>query len=687
MSVRREQIMSNKPNMLARPGKIGTMEIRNRLVIPAMNTNYTYQGQLTDQAVYYYGLRAQGGAGLIILEGTVIAYPIARSVLQPSVSDDKFIPALKKVVDEIHRHETKVALQIIHAGRQTKSAMCGSVPVSCSDVGSDPTLYPERPRALTLFECKTVIERFGDAALRAKKAGFDAVELHLAHGYLGSAFLSPNLNTRTDEYGGMEGGIRFCCDIVREVKDRCGRDYPVLTRLNGDDYNPSGGVTHIDARMIAVALEGAGVDCINVSSGLRDSDHYLHDQSMASPRGSWIYLADGVKKAVNVPVMVVKRISEDMVEGILEKGQADFICVGRPHITDPEYGNKLLSGKADEILPCIWCAQGCYDMLWMLAPTTCLVNPAAGRKYEKAIDKLDKAHTSKRVLVAGGGPSGCMAALVSAKRGHEVILYDKNEQLGGAYRLAARSQIKKEVERLFSYFERALPKAGVQIHLNAEATPKIVKKEKPDAVVIAVGADPKRPLRDKGVKGPNVMSIEEVMGGQVEVGHRVVIWTCSYHCRYTCEDKVTPIPGDVTGASSHYSYACTAGYAATDTAEHLASQGKLVSIVTERETVVPGMGFTSRNYLIKRFFRKNIRVCSGVKVKRITEEGIILEKAGITFLLDADTILISVGATPRRDLSKSLKGKVPEIYWVGDCSKIGNALTAIASAYDVAMKI
>jgi len=687
MLLRKGWRMPKKPKMLARPGKIGTMEIRNRLVIPAMNTNYTQQGRLTDQAVYYYGLRAQGGAGLIILEGTVIAYPIARSVLQPSVSDDKYIPSLKKVVDEIHKYGTRVALQIIHAGRQTKSAMCGSIPVSCSSVGSDPTLYPEQPRALTLFECKTAIKRFGDAALRAKKAGFDAVELHLAHGYLGSAFLSPNLNTRTDEYGGIEGGIRFCCEIVKEVKGRCGADYPLLTRVNGDDFNPSGGVTPIDARMIAVALEAAGVDCINVSSGLRDSDHSLHDQSMASPRGSWIYLAGGVKKAVNIPVMVVKRISEDMVEDILEQGYADFVCIGRPHLADPEYGNKLISGKADEILPCIWCAQGCYDMLWMLSPITCLVNPAAGRMNEKPLDQLDKARTSKRVLVAGGGPSGCMAALVSAKRGHEVILYDKNERLGGAYRLAARSQVKSEVERLFSYFERALPKAGVKIHLNAEVTPGTAKKENPDAVVIAVGAESKRPFRIRGAKGPNVMSIEDVMGGQADVGSRVVIWTCSYHCRYTCEDKVMPIPGDVTGASSHYSYACTAGYAATDAAEHLASQGKLVSIITERDAVVPGMGFTSRNYLIKRFFRKNIRVCSNVKVKGITEEGIMLEKAGIRFFLDADTVLISVGASPRRDLSKSLKGTIPEIYRVGDCNSIGNAMTAIASAYDVAMKI
>ncbi len=673
--------------MLAQPGKIGTMELRNRLVIPAMNTNYTYQGQFTDQAVYYYGLRAQGGAGLIILECSIIDYPTGRSVLQSAVSDDKYIPGLKNVSDEIHKHGTKVALQLNHAGRQTKSAMCGSQPVSCSVTGSAQTLYPDPPRALTLFECKRAIQQFGAAALRAKRAGFDAVEVHFAHGYLASSFLSPILNTRTDEYGGFEGGIKFCREVIEEIKNRCGRDYPVLARINGDDFNPSGGITHIDARMIAVALEKAGVDCINVSSGLRESDHSLHDQSMASPRGSWVYLAEGVRKVVKIPVMVVKRISEDLVEDVLEKGQADFVCIGRPHITDPEYGNKLLAGKAEEILPCIWCNQGCFDLLWMLAPITCLVNPAAGRMNERPLDKLEKVRTSKKVLVVGGGPAGCEAALVSAKRGHEVILYDKNESLGGAYRLVARSQIKSEVERLFIYFERSLPKAGVQVHLNTEMTPEWVEKAKPDVAVIAVGADPKRPAAVKGINGPNVVSAQDVMSGQAEVGDRVAIWTCSYHCKYTCGAKAEPIAGDLTNASSQYSYACTAGYAATDAAEHLASQGKLVSIITERETVVPGMGFTSRNYLIKRFFRKNIRVCSHVKVKRITAEGIILEKAGITFLLDADTILVSVGASPRRDLTKSLKGRVPEVYKVGDCDKIGNAMTAIASAYDVAMKI
>jgi 2,4-dienoyl-CoA reductase-like NADH-dependent reductase (Old Yellow Enzyme family)/thioredoxin reductase len=678
--------MSKKPKLLAKPGKIGTMELRNRLVIPAMCTNYTYQGHLTDQAVYYYGLRAQGGAGLIIIEASAIDYPIARSVLNCAVSEDKYILTLKKLTNEIHKHGTKVALQIMHSGRQTSAEVCGSQPVSCSGTGSAQVLY-DQPRALTLFECKNAIRQFGDGALRTQKAGFDAVEVHYAHGYLGSAFLSPTLNTRTDEYGGMEGGIKFCGEVIEEIKNRCGQDYPVLVRINGDDYHPSGGVTHIDARMISVALEKAGVDCINISSGLRESDHNLHDQSMASPRGSWVYLAEGVKKAVKIPVMVAKRISEDMVEDILEKGQTDFVCIGRPNITDPEYGNKLLAGKAEAILPCIWCAQGCFDVLWMLAPTTCLVNPAAGRMDERSIDKLEKAPKSKKVLVVGGGPSGCEAALVAAKRGHAVSLYDKKERLGGAYRLVARSQIKSEVERLFTYFERALPKAGVQVHLNTEVTPKMIETLKPDVALIAVGAHPKRPAKMSGIKGPNVVSAEEVMSGQAEVGDRVAIWTCSYHCRYTCGAKIEPIAGDPTNANSHNSYACAAGYGATDTAEHLASQGKLVSIVTERETAVPGMGYTSRNYLFKRFYRENVRVCGNVKVKKITEEGIILEKAGITFLLDADTIIVSVGASPRRDLAKALRGKVPEIYKLGDCDKIGNAMAAIASAYDVAMKI
>jgi len=662
------------------------MKLKNRLVIPAMCTNYTFQGHFTDQAVYYYGLRAQGGAGLIIIEASATEFPIARSVLNCAVSDDKYIPTLKKLTDEIHRYGTKTALQIMHSGRQTSSAICGSQPVSCSATASAQLLYDE-PRALTLYECKEAIKQFGQAALRAKKSGFDAVEVHYAHGYLASAFLSSTLNTRTDEYGGMEGGIKFCCEVIEEVKRCCGQKYPVLARINGDDYHPAGGVTHIDSRMIAVALEKAGVDCINISSGLRESDHHLHDQTMASPRGSWVYMAEGIKKTVNIPVMVAKRIAEDMVEDILANGQSDFVCIGRPHIADPEYGNKLLEGRAEEILPCIWCAQGCFDVLWMLAPTTCVVNPAAGRRDERPIDRLKKASVKKKAMVIGGGPAGCMAALVAAKRGHNVTLYEKASRLGGAYRLATTSPSKAEVERIFTYFERSLPRAGVTVILGTEVKSELVKTEKPDVAIVAAGAGPVIPRKIGGTKDPNVVSVEEVMSGRADVGNRVVIWTCSEYCRFTCKPKVTPVDGDPTNIHSNFSYSCRAGYGAVDTAEYLVSQGKLVSIVTERDAVVPGMGYTSRNYLIKRFYKANIRVCNSAKVKEVSSQGLIIEKAGITFLLDADTVIISVGARSRKGLSKALEGKVAEVYAVGDGEKIGNAMTAIQSAYDMAVKI
>jgi 2,4-dienoyl-CoA reductase (NADPH2) len=662
------------------------MELKNRLVMPAMATNYAFQGHFTDQAVHYYGLRAKGGAGLVIIEGAAIDYPGARSVLNSAISDDRYIPTLRKLTDEVHRYGTKIALQIMHAGRQTSIAICGSQPVSCSAIASTQTLY-DLPRGLSLYECKNIIKRFGEAALRAKKAGFDAVEVHCAHGYLLSAFLSSTLNTRTDEYGGLEGGIKFSSEIVQEIKRQCGQHYPVLCRINGDDYAPSGGVTAIDSRIISVAIEKAGADAINISAGLRESDHPLHDQTMASPRGSWIYIAEGIKKTVNIPVMVAKRIAEDMAEKIIAGEQADFVCIGRPHITDPDYGNKLFEGRVEEILPCIWCAQGCFDVLWMLSPTTCLVNPAAGRVDEVPIDDLKKASTKKKVLVIGGGPAGCEAALVAAKRGHDVTLYEKDNHLGGAYRLAAVSPSKTEVERLFSYFERALPKTGVRVVLGTEATPKLMKKEKPDAALVAVGTRPVIPEKIPGVQGPNVVSVADVLNGQARVGNRIAIWTCSHHCSFACKSKVAPIEGDPTNMHSTYSYACRAGYAAVDAAEYLASQGKLVNVITERNAVVPGMGFTSRGYLLKRFFRANIRVCSSVKVKEINNRGILLEKAGITFLLDADTVIISVGETLQNDLAEVLKDQVREVYTVGDCHKVGNAMTAIKSAYDVAAKI
>ena len=679
--------METKPSLLAAPGKIGTMELKNRLVMPAMCTNYTYQGHFTDEAVHYYGLRAKGGVGLIIIEAAAIDFPIGRSVVNCSISDDSFIPSLKKLTDNVHANGAKIALQIMHSGRQTSKEHCGSQPVSCSNIGSAQALYADTPRELTLYECKGIIERFGIAALRAKKAGFDAVEAHFAHGYLASSFLSSFLNSRTDEYGGLEGGIKFGCELIREIKKCCGEDYPVICRINGDDYYPSGGVTHIDARMIAVAFEKAGADCINISSGLRESNHNLHDQTMASPRGSWLYLAEGIKKSVQVPVMIAKRISEEMVEGILAKKQSDYVCIGRPHIADPDYGEKMLAGKPDEILPCIWCCQGCFDVLWMLSPTTCLVNPAAGYLNEKSLDQLEAAPVKKKVLVAGGGPAGLEAALIAARRGHQVTLYEKGPALGGAYRLAATSPTKAETERLFSFFEKALPKAGVRVVTGVEVNASLVEQEKPDVAIVAVGSDPAVPEKIPGVRGANIVSAEDIMSGKAQVGQRVVIWTCSMHCSFTCRVKEAPIEGDPTGSRSRYSYACRAGYAAVDTAEYLASQGKLVSIVTERDAVVPGMGYTSRGYLIRRFYPANIRVCTSAKVKEIREEGVMIEKAGVEFLLDADSVVVSVGERANKSLVKSLEGKVAEVYSIGDGDKVGNAMKAIESGFTVAMKI
>jgi len=401
------------------------------------------------------------------------------------LSEDKFIPGLKRLTTSVQAHGAKIAAQLYQAGRYAFSAMIGGrKPFSASAVRS--RLTGETPRALELHEIPAVQDKFAEAAVRAKKAGFDAVEILGSAGYLICQFLSPLTNKRDDEYGGpLENRMRFGIEVVEKVRAAVGPDYPILFRIAGNDFM-EGGHTNREARIFAAELEKVGVDLFNVTGGWHETR--VPQLTMFVPRRGFVYLAEGIKSAVGVPVLASNRINDPEIgEEIIRNGEADMVTMARALIADPELPNKAKNGKAHLIYHCVACNQGCFDNIFQLKPAGCLVNPRAGREGELPIRPAEK---RKKVLVIGGGPAGMKAACTAAERGHTVILAERTNQLGGQIPLNRHIPGRQEMLLIAKDLENNLKALGVRIMLNQEAGADLVKEISPDAVIIATGAGP-----------------------------------------------------------------------------------------------------------------------------------------------------------------------------------------------------
>ncbi|HVI41056.1 MAG TPA: NADH:flavin oxidoreductase, partial [Anaerovoracaceae bacterium] len=425
---------------LFEPIKIGNMELKNRLTTVAMEGVYCEQdGTVTDRHVDYVEARAKGGWGLIISEACSVSQVGTGFTYCTSLKDDKYIPGMKRVADIAHKHQAKMAVQLIHAGRQTASALTGMEIVAPSAV-KDPT-EPETPHEMTIAEIKQTVEDFGNAAARAKKAGFDAVEIHGAHGYLIQQFVSPFSNKRSDEYGGtIRNRARFALEIVENIQSKCGKDFPIIYRMTADEL-VVGGLTLSETKAIAMMLEDAGVNAINVSLGNYTTSSYICPTAY-SPKGFTGDMAEEIKKAVSIPVFSVGRYVDPYVaEAALQSGKADMIGMGRGSLADPEFPNKVKEGRIDDIMQCISCRQGCQGNLFKFQGIECLVNPVTGHEGEY---KKVPAEVKKKVVVIGGGVAGMEAAIIAAERGHSVTLYEKSDKLGGQWLLAAIPPAKHE---------------------------------------------------------------------------------------------------------------------------------------------------------------------------------------------------------------------------------------------------
>lgn len=648
-----------KAKKLFEPGRIRHTWLKNRVVASPVTTNYaTAKGAVTDRITDHYEEKARGGAALIVVEGTYIA-PEGKSFLnQLGIYDNKLIPGLAKLVRAIKRQDAKASIQLQHAGRRTSSIITGVQPVAPSSILCAPGA--EVPRELTLEDINRLTVRHAEAAKRAKEAGFDAIQLHGAHGYLLSSFLSPLANKRVDIYGGdLDARTRFIVEVIKAIREEVGKEFPVTIKLSGDEFI-EGGISIEDTKIIAPKLVEAGIDAIMVSAGTAaigkhitdlDNPHtFLRNLPMGTKPGCLVYLAEAVKKAVGIPVIAVGKINDPfLAEGIISEGRADFVALGRALLADPEFPRKTAEGRFDEIRQCVAC-QECFNRLSRQLDMVCAVNPMVGR--EKGF-KIRPTIYRKKVLVIGGGPSGMEAARVAAMRGCSVTLYEKSGKLGGQLKLACVPPHRGEIRKLLDYLTNQMKKLQVKIETGREGTPDLVRKLEPDALIIATGSTPIVP-KIPGITRNRVVTAEEVLRRDIKTGERVIV-----------------IGGGLVGC---------------ETADFLAYQGKNVTIIEMLHSVANDTDTETRTFILSKLNQKDAKIVVGARAKRIIDEGVVIDRGGKEEMIKGNTVILALGTMPRRNLIEafpvknqelSLKDRSIQVYLIGDVvepRKIMNAM-------------
>lgn len=689
--------MSDK--MLFSPMKIGSCEIKNRVVMAPMLMGFgKFDGKPTEKMMDYYEARAKGGTGLIITEITRVNDKTgAAAFAQLSVSSDKQIDPLREMADRIHKHGAKLFVQLHHPGRQNVGLLVGTVPLSiaCENLTKGvygkilykltpkvgPTLLEKnivpssvapskcepayfaggRVRALTLKEIKELEQNFIDGAVRVQKAGCDGVELHAAHGYLLQQFFSPVTNKRTDEYGGsFENRMRFITNIIKGIRERCGEGFPLIVRLTVDECysyigQPNKGYNLEEGIKIAKALEKLGIDAIDVSSAGYDTFNYWLEPVSFEP-GWRKYMAKAVKEAVNIPVIAANLIrSPEQAEAQLQEGIQDFISLGRPHIADPDWVNKAQSEKTiRRCICCLNCIESMQNNAYLGGHGECAVNPFVGNEGKETV----KDGNGRKIVVIGAGASGLTAAYVAAIRGFNVTVLEKSDSAGGQLKLASAPPHKAKIAWFIEDLVSMCKEEGVEILFGTEATTENVKSYEPYAVIYAAGSTPIKPKFGGEYDDTMVCTFEDVLTGKVEI-----------------KDKNVAVIGS--------------GMTGLETAETLNENGCKTTVVEMADTVAPGTWMQHLDDVMPRLREKKTTILTGEKLAEIYSDKIVTEnvKTKVKTEIPVDAVVLALGSRPEQALFTELEKSGIKIFNVGDSSKVGRIRNATGTAYDAVMSI
>ena len=654
--------MNDKYPHLLSGAKIGGVELRNRTVMAAMGMSQSDGGFVNDAVLNHYAARAEGGVGAVIVEVTCVDAPLGLNTKGMLViDDDKYIPGMAKLAGVIHAGGAKAFLQISHTGRGARRAVTGEQPVGPSAVAMPFSfmmgLANETPRALTKEEIAAIEDKYAAAALRAKKAGFDGVEIHSVGYYLGQQFLSRTANRRTDEYGGSrENRMRFHLNILQKIRALCGPEFAVIIKLSVVEQGPDGGISLADGAYFCKRFQQAGADAIEVLAGKWSAEPGKKEKpESAYPDCMAVVLCRLMKigvflqtgRRITVPLIGGGRAQDPQkAEKALAKGQCEMIFIGHGLLVQPDLVDLIAEGREDEIRPCIGCGHCINEQLQHGGRAVCSGNAVLGRGDNDY--RIEPAKTKKHVVVIGAGVAGVEAARIAARRGHRVDLFEAENDIGGQLDLAAAPPYKDHFRLLKPYLKRQLELCGVTLHTGVKLTKQDVLSLRPDAVVCATGLKPAAPP----IPGAELaVNAKEVLAGR-QTGKRAVI-----------------IGGGSVGC---------------ETAEYLAARGRKVTVIEMLDTLAQNTGKTAQSILLGHLKAEKVKLLTLCRVQKITPEGVAyLDPDGTEHFAKADTTVLAVGDRPDTALYDELKGEVPEIYNIGDSAGGGVLPRAVYDGYTV----
>lgn len=648
--------MDNTVSSLFHPIMINHLVVKNRIVLPALATKLaSAEGYATTELVEHYTARAKGGAGLIIVEGSSIHQSGTGFAKQLCISGDEYISSLKKLAMSVKTNDARILIQLHHAGKFSDPNLTGMLPLAPFDGGKS-TKYKE----MTVADIEEIVAAFGNAAKRAEKAGFDGIEIHGAHDYIVSEFLSPYTNKRRDKYGGSsENRMRFPLEVIKDIRSKVSKEFIVSYRISADEYIPEGLKLEEAISAIRMFIK-AGIDLINVSGGVYKTPEYIISP-MYLQAGVHVHLAEEIKKHVNVPVIAVGRIDvPEFADSLIASGKADMVAIGRTFLADPEWPEKVRQGRLEDIRKCIGCNQGCIDRLFSEKPIVCLRNTFVGREKELLAKINQKASEPLNVMVIGAGPAGMECARIAAEIGHKVMLCEKDNLLGGQLNLAAVPPGKAGFKEVITYYEGQFKKLGIKVLINTKVNLDLIKEYRPDVVIAACGSKPYIP-GIPGLEQDNVVTAHDVLAGNVSVGENVVI-----------------LGGGATGC---------------ETAELLMNQRKKVAIIEMRKQAALDVGAARKKILLERLSNGGVAMITQAKVTGVFENTVAIEKTETDGtvkaekILGIETVVCAFGVKALEDLENDLKKEDIKYFVIGDAKEPRNALESIIDGANAALNL